>query len=372
MQVRYAGAGSPHRVKDSPTAGRRRSTLAGRAALVLAVLAVLAMGLADRTLGSAQLSNGYSGRAHLDRILGAEPGSLYVALGDSVAAPITSYVQKLFPYYQSTLGVTQLFNRARGGETSGSLRTGGQLASALADINAASDTRVVTIDIGGNDALGGCDFTSPACPFRANFSATLADLQGALANDPGTEPLIALAYYNPDVGEPGEAMRDRQLLGASVTLGCADTGAELGLNDIIAQEAAAHTVLLADAYPAFKAGGQALMSDSIHPNDAGHAAIAQAFREARAPCEAVPPTIPHLTDSVADLELPHGAERSLLAKLDGAQRNLDAGDTAGACDKLASFINQVRAQSGKKIDSADADDLIAEAEAVRESLECAG
>jgi hypothetical protein len=62
---------------------------------------------------------------------------------------------------------------------------------------------------------------------------------------------------------------------------------------------------------------------------------------------------------------------SLLQKLNGAQKNLDAGDTAGACDKLASFISQVQALKAKKIIPASAaDDLILQAEAVRDSLGC--
>ena len=83
-----------------------------------------------------------------------------------------------------------------------------------------------------------------------------------------------------------------------------------------------------------------------------------------------PPTIADLIDSVEALDLHGGIENGLLKKLTTAQRNLDAGDLAGACDKLASFIDQVQAQSGKKIDADDADDLIADAEAVRESLDC--
>ena len=81
----------------------------------------------------------------------ASPGGLYVALGDSVADGPDTYVARLFPHYQSTLGVTEQSNRATVGETSGSLRTDGQLDRALADINSASDTRAVTIDIGAND-----------------------------------------------------------------------------------------------------------------------------------------------------------------------------------------------------------------------------
>lgn len=217
----------------------------------------------------------------------ADPSfGLYVALGDSVAAQdlgVQTYVVELYAHYQSTLGVTQLSNRARSGENSAGLRNGGQLANALADINAASDTRVVTIDIGGNDGPSCPDWNT--CPFRGNFKATLADIRAALANDPGDEPLIAMAYYNPDVGEPTEANVDNRLLGINNAVGCADSGPELGLNDIIAQEAGLHQALLANPYPAFKINGQAfLAADSFHPNAAGHAAIAAAFKAAGAPC----------------------------------------------------------------------------------------
>jgi YVTN family beta-propeller protein len=83
-----------------------------------------------------------------------------------------------------------------------------------------------------------------------------------------------------------------------------------------------------------------------------------------------PTTIADLIASVEALDLPHGIENSLLKKLTGAQKKLDAGHLHGACGKLGAFVNQVRAQSGKKIDADDADELIAEATAVRESLGC--
>ena len=82
------------------------------------------------------------------------------------------------------------------------------------------------------------------------------------------------------------------------------------------------------------------------------------------------PTIADLIDSVEGLGLAKGIEGSLLAKLEGAQRNLDNGNPSGACGKLAAFINQVGALSGKKIDEADTDRLIESAEAVREDLGC--
>ena len=84
-----------------------------------------------------------------------------------------------------------------------------------------------------------------------------------------------------------------------------------------------------------------------------------------------PPMIDTVIDSVEALDLHHGTENALLQKLTSAQQDLDAGDTAGACQKLGAFINEVGAQRGKKIDSDDADELIAEAEAVRASLGCA-
>jgi Glycine rich protein/RTX calcium-binding nonapeptide repeat (4 copies) len=82
------------------------------------------------------------------------------------------------------------------------------------------------------------------------------------------------------------------------------------------------------------------------------------------------PTIATLIQSVADLKLPPGLTTNLRKPLITAQNYLDAGRVAAACNQLASFISYVQARSGNKIPAADADDLIAEAEDVRESLNC--
>jgi lysophospholipase L1-like esterase len=64
------------------------------------------------------------------------------------------------------------------------------------------------------------------------------------------------------VGQPDEASLDDVLLGDSLLLGC-------------------------DAYPGIKAAGSSMISgDHIHPNDAGHQKIAEAFE---APIPACPP-----------------------------------------------------------------------------------
>ena len=72
-----------------------------------------------------------------------------------------------------------------------------------------------------------------------------------------------------------------------------------------------------------------------------------------------------LNNSLADLPgiitslgLSHGTENSLLAKVNNAQAALDRGDTDNAQEKLLSFVDEVKAQQGKKIDEDDANMLI--------------
>jgi lysophospholipase L1-like esterase len=218
----------------------------------------------------------------------------YVALGDSLSigfsasSPAKGYVGLLDSGYQSSLGVNQLLDVGQAGASTTTLRDNGQLADALSDINAPSDTKAVTIDIGGADAFFGNEcpghWDEPnTCPARANLAYIFGQLKTALAGDPGNEPFIAMAYYNPASGKGGstEPSYDRTLLGTNHAIGCSDAGAKVGLDDVIYQEAGKVGIPVADAYPAFKQHGQAYMSatDSlhVHPNDAGYAAIAQAF-----------------------------------------------------------------------------------------------
>ena len=221
----------------------------------------------------------------------------YVALGDSLsvgtgASPAAnSFVQRLYSDYRAGLGVTQLLNRAQGGATSTSLKNGGQLSRAVADLNAPSDTKALTIGIGVNDGLSGpCagHWHQPSvCPFRANFEDILSLLRAALQTDLGAETFITMAYYNPSSGTGGslQTSRARMLLGNNFQVGCADTGLNLGLNDVIYQVAGELGVPVADPYPAFSQHGQAyISSDGLHPNNAGHAAIAEAFRNPSRRC----------------------------------------------------------------------------------------
>ena len=83
-----------------------------------------------------------------------------------------------------------------------------------------------------------------------------------------------------------------------------------------------------------------------------------------------PLEIAPLEVGVQSLALPHGLERALLAKLQAGQAALDAGDHDGACASLQAYLNQVDAQTGKKIYPASAEGLIAHATAVGTSLGC--
>jgi hypothetical protein len=77
--------------------------------------------------------------------------------------------------------------------------------------------------------------------------------------------------------------------------------------------------------------------------------------------------IASLQGTVTGLGLPKGLTTALNSKL---QHALDADDTAGACDSLQAFLNQVKAQTGKKIPSGDAQELTDAANDIRTQLDC--
>jgi hypothetical protein len=80
--------------------------------------------------------------------------------------------------------------------------------------------------------------------------------------------------------------------------------------------------------------------------------------------------ISDLNGFVASLALQDGIATSLTSKLAEALGLLNLGDTSGACSMLQDFINQVRAQRGKKIPIAQANTLIADATEIRATIGC--
>ena len=95
-----------------------------------------------------------------------------------------------------------------------------------------------------------------------------------------------------------------------------------------------------------------------------------------------------LIEDIEVLELPRGTTKSLVSLLTNLQSVINGGVINGAvstldntvesidkidddpCDMIQSVINKIEAQSGKKIDEFDANDLIEKAEFIQELLEC--
>ena len=122
------------------------------------------------------------------------------------------------------------------------------------------------------------------------------------------------------------------------------------------------------------------LSNSIGTADTNGANVNQSFLPANGPegvaaesLIAAPPPPPRIADLIAEVTgagLPHGTERSLVAKLENAQRRVDAGQIAVACNVLGAYLNEVRAQNGKKLGAAYAQDLIDTAMRVQDALGC--
>ena len=273
------------------------------------------LAIATRALGMA-LQAGLVGAAAPER-------TVYLALGDSLAAGVGAVSLKAQGAYEGRVGYVLRFfhalrastggepqvltNLAVRGETSESFVDKGQLASAVAAINDPdTDVQVVTLDIGGNDLLavlgGAC--ANPANPdclgaveealsrFAEKYSTILGTLRAALADDPGAETILVMTYYNPfgGTGLAAEALADSALLGTDGAINCATGGARFswGLTDLIACLGMGFSVLgvtvqVVDVYPLFGDNALALthiVEGDIHPNNAGHKLIAEAFAAA--------------------------------------------------------------------------------------------
>jgi lysophospholipase L1-like esterase len=248
----------------------------------------------------------------------ATPATRYLGLGDSLAwgdgasVPLeTGYVGLLADYFAGDAhgGAKQSTNLAVRGETTASFIGGGQLAAAMASIaDPRTDSRVITLSIGGNDLLDllndptdpcVADPASPTCQFlvatalggvATNMPVILGSLGSALATDPNGAQVYVMTLYNPfgGTGHPFEAAVDFGLLGSDGRIDCVAIQTDPtagGLNDIVACTAGFFGATVVDAYPVI--GDQALelthIGDpgfNIHPNDDGYEALAKAHRRA--------------------------------------------------------------------------------------------
>jgi lysophospholipase L1-like esterase len=221
----------------------------------------------------------------------------YIAMGDSMTqvGDPQRYPDRFFSYLDQAGAADQLNNIGENGQTSGGIN-GNQLTSARQLIDdATTNTTVVTIDIGGNDILtnssclpSSSSFNLTACQpvleqFSTNFNSTLEALNDSLDDDPGSEQLIVIAYYNPWSGrsEPAGDHGALALRGSDRTMDCDGTGEQLGLNDRIACIGADHGAKLADLYPPFVGHGAIgdYFADDVHPNGTGHQVIADLLQD---------------------------------------------------------------------------------------------
>ncbi len=81
-------------------------------------------------------------------------------------------------------------------------------------------------------------------------------------------------------------------------------------------------------------------------------------------------TIEGLIELIVSFDIHHGIEHALVVKLEHAIEAIDAGDMDAACGRLRAFINQVNAQTGKKISETQAEELLEGADEIRYSLGC--
>jgi Tol biopolymer transport system component len=73
---------------------------------------------------------------------------------------------------------------------------------------------------------------------------------------------------------------------------------------------------------------------------------------------------------IEGLGLPTGTENSFLAKVRSALASLDRRVTPAACGELGALVNHARAQRGKKLTAAQADELIRRTSGIRATLGC--
>jgi hypothetical protein len=241
------------------------------------------------------------------------PGTLYIALGDSLAwgdgASVperNGYVPRFANYLRGEPhgDADTLVNLAVRGATTGDLLAS-QLPDALALIgDPDTDTSVVTLSVGGNDLLDlindptdPCviDATSATCQgllfqamseVAANMPVILGMLNGALVGDPGDETIFVLLPYNAfsGTGHPLEGLIAQVMRGPDLAFDCTVNPATYGLDDILGCTAVALGAIPVDSYPLFDGRTLELthMGEgfNVHPNDDGYEVLAKAHRRA--------------------------------------------------------------------------------------------
>ena len=225
-----------------------------------------------------------------------QPGAVYLALGDSVAAGVGAsrpsergYAAVLAGYLDRQVGQpVQRLHEAVPGETTASLLAGPQLTDALRSVAAArrAGLRVspITVTVGANDLLRADDDPAArAAALRgvaANLRHLLARLRAATTDEKGrpTADLVVTGYYDPTGAGPN-------LRGTA--------GWWLAQLDVVIEREARRAAATWVDVAAVVRGREAELTwypSDIHPTNDGHRAIADAVWQALG-YDAQPPAI---------------------------------------------------------------------------------
>ena len=233
---------------------------------------------------------------------------LYLALGDSLSAGIGASDAPSLGWVDivsTALPEWDLLNLGVSGDDSRELLFGGSLDEGLrhialraTDAEPGNEVGAITLEIGGNDLLdmyydlvlpGECPsviealqretcvtaLESALAAYRSNLAETLRRLIEAA---PGT-PIFLMTLFNPFSGD-GTVIDE---IGTLTLEGQEGTPFREGLNDVVREVGAEAGVILVEWYGPFLGKKSEYISfDLIHPNNAGHAVMAEAVIEAMA------------------------------------------------------------------------------------------
>ena len=281
----------------------------------------------------------------------AQPGAVYIALGDSIAAGVGSSLPRVRGYaavvaerYRQFFGSSAFYeNLAVPGETASSFITDGQLdryRSIVADMTSAGvEVRAVSVTLGGNEMLALEDRSQAERQSALDaFTGSFRDALTSVRNELGPETTVVVTtYYDLSDGDPAVSGSDAWWI--------------VRFNDVIRQTAADLGVIVADVTSAFsgRIAELTLAPVDVHPSNAGHQAIADTVWAALA-VDTTPPTVTTPDEIIATRSTPtlrfsvtdDGGAVQVMVRSDDAEISDPTEETPGE------FVSLVRLGDGEQ------------------------